>query len=113
MTGEPAYIDTGALAKWYLDGPRSDDFEAFIAARSSAAISRLSVVEFRCLLARRRRSGDITRTIERRVLGAFEGDIIRGSLTRIPSQIGGIHLDWHCREWRSWLNYRTVVSIRR
>ena len=84
MTGEAPYIDTGALAKWYLNEPRSDDFEAFITARPQAAISRLTVVEFRCLLARRRRSGDITRAIERRVLGAFEGDISRGSLIVHP-----------------------------
>lgn len=37
------YIDTSALAKWYLNEPRSEDFEAFIRQQASAAISRLAV----------------------------------------------------------------------
>jgi uncharacterized protein len=51
MNGRAPYIDTSALAKWYLNEPRSEDF--------GAVISRLTVVEFRCLIARRRRAGDI------------------------------------------------------
>ena len=76
----PPYIDTSALAKWYLNEPGSEDFEAFITEQRSAAISRLVVLEFRCLLARRRRSGEITRRMERRVLAAFEKDIRQGFL---------------------------------
>lgn len=49
------YLDTSALAKWYLNEPFSEKFEAFIQEYSTAAISRLTVVELRCLLARRRR----------------------------------------------------------
>ena len=79
MSATP-YIDTSALAKWYLNEPRSEDFAAFITTLPAAAISRLTVVEFRCLLARRRRSGDLTEDIERRVLDAFEADVRHGFL---------------------------------
>ncbi len=78
MTGP--YLDTSALAKWYLNEPFSEQFEAFIQEQPSAAISRLTVVEFRCLLARRRRAGEITKTTETRVYGAFEKDVGAGFL---------------------------------
>ena len=78
MTGP--YLDTSALAKWYLNEPFSEQFEAFIQKQPSAAISRLTVLEFRCLLARRRRAGEITKTIETRVYGSFELDVGAGFL---------------------------------
>ena len=80
----PPYIDTSALAKWYLNEPRSEDFEAFITQQTSAAISRLTVLEFRCLLARRRRAREITRPMEKRIIAAFETDLRRGSLDVHP-----------------------------
>ncbi len=76
----PPYIDTSALAKWYLNEPRSEDFEAFITQQQSAAISRLVVIEFRCLLARRRRAGDLSPRMAKRAVGAFEDDIRQGFL---------------------------------
>jgi predicted nucleic acid-binding protein len=45
---------------------------------TSVSISRLTVVEFRCLLARRRRSRDLDASAERRAASAFEDDIGRG-----------------------------------
>ncbi|MBM3358525.1 MAG: type II toxin-antitoxin system VapC family toxin [Betaproteobacteria bacterium] len=78
------YLDTSALAKWYLNEPFSEEFEAFIREQPSAAISRLTVVEFRCLLARRRRAGEIKRTIESRVFAAFEQDMRAGFLEVFP-----------------------------
>ena len=78
------YLDTSALAKWYLNEPFSEAFEEFIQAQEAAAISRLTVVEFRCLLARRRRAGEITKTIESRVYAAFEKDVGAGSLQVVP-----------------------------
>lgn len=82
MTGP--YLDTSALAKWYLNEPFSEQFEAFIREQTTAAISRLTVVEFRCLLARRRRAREITKTIESRVYAAFEKDIGAGFLQVYP-----------------------------
>lgn len=80
----PVYIDTSALAKWYLNEPRSEDFEAFIRQQAAAAINRLTVLEFRCLLARRRRSGDFSQRMEDRVFSAFEDDVRKGSLVVHP-----------------------------
>ncbi len=78
------YLDTSALAKWYLNEPFSEAFEEYIRARPDAAISRLTVVELRCLLARRRRAGEITKAIETRVYAAFEKDVNAGSLLVHP-----------------------------
>ena len=78
------YLDTSALAKWYLNEPFSEAFEEFIRAQPAAAISRLSGVELRCLLAGRRRAGEITKAIETRVTAAFEKDVSAGSLQVHP-----------------------------
>jgi hypothetical protein len=78
------YLDTSALAKWYLNEPFSEEFEAFIQEQPTAAISRLTVVEFRCLLGRRRRAGEITRAVESRVYASFEKDVGAGSLQVYP-----------------------------
>ncbi len=78
------YLDTSALAKWYLNEPFSEAFEAFILEQPAAAISRLTVVEFRCLLARRRRAGEITKAVESRVYAEFEKDVRAGSLQVYP-----------------------------
>lgn len=78
------YLDTSALAKWYLNEPNSEEFEAFIQAQTLAIISRLTVVEFRCLLARRRRASEITKVIESNVFAAFEQDIGAGFLQVQP-----------------------------
>ncbi|MEE8545289.1 MAG: type II toxin-antitoxin system VapC family toxin, partial [Alphaproteobacteria bacterium] len=42
------------------------------------------VIEFRCLLARRRRAGDIGRRIERRIVETFERDVAQGFLEVHP-----------------------------
>jgi uncharacterized protein len=78
------YIDTSALAKWYLNEPQSEAFEEFISTQAGAAISRLGVVEFRCLLARRRRAGEISRKTEDSVQRAFDDDIRQGVLEVYP-----------------------------
>jgi len=78
------YLDTSALAKWYLNEPFSKEFEAFIQQQPAAVISRLTVVELRCLLARRRRAGEITKAVESRVFTAFEEDTRAGFLQVHP-----------------------------
>lgn len=78
------YVDTSALAKWYLNEPQSERFEAFIGAQPDAAICRLTIVEFRCMLARRRRAGDITPAHEVRIGEAFAADLASGTLTVHP-----------------------------
>lgn len=82
------YIDTSALAKWYIDEARSEDVESFLRALPEAAISGLTVVELRCLLARRCRRGDIATDDETIVFAAFQGDIIAGHLVVYPLVAG-------------------------
>jgi uncharacterized protein len=82
MTGP--YLDTSALAKWYLNEPFAEEFEAFIQEQPTAAVSRLTVVEFRCLLARRRRVREVTKSIESRVYASFEKDVGAGFLQIYP-----------------------------
>ena len=78
------YIDTSALAKWYVNEPRSQDFEEYIERHLPAAISRITVLEFRCLLARRRRTGEIDARLERDIFAAFEKDVQAGALPLHP-----------------------------
>ena len=78
------YLDTSALAKWYLNEPRSEDVEAFMLAQTSAEVSSLTVVELRCLLARRRRAAEIDAATEMRVFGVFQEDIRHGVLRVHP-----------------------------
>jgi predicted nucleic acid-binding protein len=68
------YVDTSALAKWYISEVFSEEFERFINQTGQGLISRLAVVEFRCLLARKRRAEEITRVYERRAYRDFERD---------------------------------------
>lgn len=75
-----AYVDTSALAKWYLPERGAEAFTAFIVDVPTAVISRLTILEMRCLLARRRRSGDIDTTAERAAYRLFQDDIQRGDL---------------------------------
>jgi uncharacterized protein len=75
-----AYLDTSALAKWCLREPGSDAFEAFVVDLPTALVSRLTRVEMRCLLARRRRSGTIGPGTERSAAPLFENDIRSGHL---------------------------------
>lgn len=69
------YFDTSALAKWYLKEDRSDDVEIYIQEHGPVDISELTVVEMRCLLARRRRERSIDTQTEMRVFATFEEDI--------------------------------------
>jgi uncharacterized protein len=80
MNGDAAYVDTSALAKWYLPESGSDAFVDFIRRQNGAVISRLTTVELRCLLVRRRRAGDITVQHERDAWSTFEDDVRAGHL---------------------------------
>ena len=81
---ERVYFDTSALAKWYLDEFGSDEVEAYLQSRSTVAISTLTLVEMRSLLARRRREGILGTEQEGKVLAAFEEDVHRRHLIRHP-----------------------------
>ena len=81
---EVVYFDTSALAKWYLNESFSADVELYLMEHGPVAISDLTVVEMRSLLARRRREKDVDSKLENRVFSTFEDDIRRGFLIRHP-----------------------------
>lgn len=74
------YFDTSAVAKWYLNEPRSDDVEDYLRDHGPVAVSWLTIVEMRSLLARRRREGHFGPEIEWRVFATFEEDMRAGHL---------------------------------
>ena len=76
------YLDTSALAKWYLNEECSEQVEAFIREHAPLAISTLTKTEMRCLLARRRREGNLDTLLENRIYAAFLNDIQRGHLVK-------------------------------
>jgi len=71
------YFDTSALAKWYLNETRSDDVEEYLQQHGPIAISELTIVEMRCLLARRRREKNLTTNLEEEIFTTFQEDIRR------------------------------------
>jgi predicted nucleic acid-binding protein len=73
MPAAEPYFDTSALAKRYLDEAGSDDVDAFLGRRPRALISRLVVVELRCLLARRLGARQIDARYEQAALAGRRG----------------------------------------
>ncbi len=78
------YVDTSALAKWYLNEDFSDAVEQYLRQVSAAQISSLTRVELRCLLARRRRYQEISPAVESQVYGRFQQDVRQGHLRVLP-----------------------------
>ena len=79
---ENIYFDTSALAKWYLNEPRSEEVEEYIQAHGPVGISDLTVVEMRSLLSRRRREKSIDLSLEMRIFAVFqEYSVPSGSFT--------------------------------
>jgi predicted nucleic acid-binding protein len=82
----PPFIDTSALAKWYLPEARSDELEAWVQEHAPVAISSVTLVELRSLLARRRRIGELDPGQEDRVFATFEEDLMAGNLRLVPPE---------------------------
>jgi len=78
------YFDTSALAKWYLNERHSQEVERFLQQHGPVSISDLTVVEMRCLLARRRRDGNISLLLETEIYATFQEDIRRRFLICHP-----------------------------
>jgi uncharacterized protein len=81
------YIDTSALAKWYLPELGSGEVEEFVRANSPLAISPLTTVEMHSLLARRCGRGDLDAEARGKVLATFEGDVVAGYLQLVPHTV--------------------------
>ncbi len=71
-----AYIDTSALAKCYVREARSLEVVDWLDEREVVHTSPLTLVEFRCLLARRRRAGQIDSALEANALARFDQDVL-------------------------------------
>jgi hypothetical protein len=84
MSADSAYLDTSALAKWYVNEAGSERFVAYLQALSSAVISSLTRTEMRSLLARRRRTGDFDAAHEALLFSALLDDIASGALLLQP-----------------------------
>jgi predicted nucleic acid-binding protein len=80
------YLDTSALVKWYVAESDSDAFDDFIRDRAGAHISRLTVVELRCALSRRRRNREISARVERAAFRLFESHVRDGLLDVLTMQ---------------------------
>ncbi len=80
----PVYLDTSALAKWYLNEVGSDVFVEWIKQQDDVHISSLTVTEMRCLLARRKRMGEISAELEQQIFATFTEDVEHGFLSRQP-----------------------------
>ena len=78
------YFDTSALAKWYLNEPRSNEVEEYLIAHGPVSISHLTVVEVRSLLARRRREKSIDPKLETEIFATFQEDIRKNFLISHP-----------------------------
>ncbi|HIJ87719.1 MAG TPA: type II toxin-antitoxin system VapC family toxin [Desulfuromonadales bacterium] len=78
------YFDTSALAKWYINESQSEEVEAYLQENGPVAVSDLTVVEMRCLLARRRREKDITVMLEAEIFATFQEDMRRKVLICHP-----------------------------
>ncbi|MBV8139634.1 MAG: type II toxin-antitoxin system VapC family toxin [Deltaproteobacteria bacterium] len=100
------YIDTSALAKRYQREAGADEFDRFLGRLTSASISRLTVVEFCCLLARRRRNRELDAGAQRRATAALEDDIRRGFLEVHPLE------DQHALDARDLLIRLRAIPLR-
>ena len=78
------YLDTSALAKWYLNELNSEAFVDYLKGLDVAIISSLTCVEIRSLLSRRRRMGELTPDLERLLFDVFVEDLDRGWLQLYP-----------------------------
>ena len=78
------YIDTSALAKWYLPESGSDAFASWIQQQKHTCISSLTITEFRCLLARRQRMQLLSGDHVQELYAIFQRDCRDGHLIHFP-----------------------------
>jgi predicted nucleic acid-binding protein len=78
------YVDTSALAKWYVNEAGSDEVEEYLRQVCPVHISLLTVVEMKSLMARRGRQDDIDAATQAKVLSTFDSDVALGHLVLLP-----------------------------
>ena len=77
------YLDTSALAKWYLSEYNSEQVSAYIIGLDVAVVSTLTKTEMRCLLARRKRMHEFDANVEAQIYATFLDDISQGHLVSL------------------------------
>ncbi|WP_020562114.1 type II toxin-antitoxin system VapC family toxin [Methylosarcina fibrata] len=77
------YLDTSALAKWYLSEPNSEEVSAYVIGLDVAVVSTLTKTEMRCLLARRKRMQEFDANVEAQIYATFLDDIAQGHLAAL------------------------------
>lgn len=78
------YIDTSALLKRYLPERNSDAFDEWFVAATPASVSRLTFVEVRSALARRRREQTLNAAQEASAMNELRIDVQDGVLAVQP-----------------------------
>ena len=79
-----AYIDTSALAKWYLPEAGSDTLAHWMQQQEETCISSLTRTEFSCLLARRQRMQLLSGVQVQELYAIFQQDCQAGHLLLFP-----------------------------
>jgi uncharacterized protein len=100
------YIDTSALAKWYLPEAGSDAFADWMQQQQDTCISSLTVTEFRCLLARRQRMRLLTAIQVQELYAQFQQDCQDGHLLHYPVR------DQHIRNAELMIEALPTVALR-
>jgi predicted nucleic acid-binding protein len=78
------YVDTSALAKWYLNERRSEEFAAWMHDQVDTWISSLTLAELTSLLLRRQRDGELVTEDVTRLLATIDSDVADGFLLVRP-----------------------------
>jgi predicted nucleic acid-binding protein len=78
------YVDTSALAKWYVNEAGSEEVEEYLRHVCPAHISLLTVAEMTSLVARRGRQDGMDAEIQAKVLSTFDSDVALGHLVLLP-----------------------------
>jgi hypothetical protein len=105
------YVDTSALVKRYVSEAGSDAFDAFFLTQAPLTISRLTIVEMRCALARRRRNQQISPELETQVLEAFRLDVQDGALAVSSFLDDDLTLAYHLMDEIAELPLRTLDAL--
>lgn len=105
------YVDTSALVKRYLQEPGSDAFDACFLMHAPLRISRLTIIEMRCALARRRRAKQVSRKLEGQVQEAFRLDMQDGALVVASFTDDDLTLAYHLMDEVGSIPLRTLDAL--
>ena len=105
------YVDTSALVKRSLQEPGSDAFDTFFLTQAPLGISRLTVIEMRCALARRRRAKQVSRKLETQVQEAFRLDMQDGALVVVSFNDDDLTLAYHLMDEVGVIPLRTLDAL--